>query len=97
MWTRLRREGAKGAEGSKGCGGRLQKEGAPLWIKPLQPGFARGKSAPPCPLRGTSPEGKRVTGFSVAQGLPTNPVPLPPPIQGALWVLDISVNLRVEQ
>ena len=61
---------------------------APVCIKPLQPGFARGKtdkpplrarkSVPPCPLRGTSPKGKRVTGFSVAQGLPTNPVPLPP-------------------
>ena len=27
---------------------------------------------------GTSPKGKRVTGFSVALRLPTNPVPLPP-------------------
>ena len=36
------------------------------------------KSAPPCPLRGTSPKGKRVTGFSVALRLLTNPVPLPP-------------------
>ena len=35
------------------------------------------------------PGGKRVTGFSVAQGLPTNPVPLPPLFEGALWVLSI--------
>ena len=28
------------------------------------------------------PSGKRVTGFSVAQGLPTNPVPLPRPLRG---------------
>ena len=27
--------------------GALQKEGAPVCIKPLQPGFARGKCAPP--------------------------------------------------
>ena len=31
--------------GGKGLGRRLQKEGAPVWIKPLQPGFARGKQA----------------------------------------------------
>ena len=43
-----------------------------------KPPCGLGKSAPPCPLRGTSPKGKRVTGFSFAQGLPTNPVPLPP-------------------
>ena len=41
--------------------------GCPLWW--LAP--------PPCP------GGKRVTGFSVAQGLPTNPVPLPPRCAGA--------------
>ena len=28
------------------------------------------------------PSGKRVTGFSVAQGLPANPVPLPRPLRG---------------
>ena len=57
--------------------------------KPLQPGFARGKTGKPPFGRGKAapfggwrhhlcPGGKRVTGFSVAQGLPTNPVPLPP-------------------
>ena len=35
---------------------------------------------------------KRVTGFSVAQGLPTNPVPLPPLFEGALWVLSIVLH-----
>ena len=30
---------------------------------------------------------KRVTGFSVAQGLPTNPVPLPPRCAVGLWML----------
>ena len=39
----------------------------------------------------TLPGGKRVTGFSVALWLPTNPVPLPPPAPlGSLWVLGIS-------
>ena len=28
---------------------------------------------------------------------PINPVPLPPRFTGALWTLDIAVNLRVEQ
>jgi len=69
--------------------GALKYGWAPLMIEPENRAFvARGKHAnqaapvgnafPPCPLRGTSPKGKRVTGFSVAQGLPTNPVPLPP-------------------
>ena len=35
-------------------------------------------NAPPCPLRGTSHTGKRLTGFSVACRLPANPVRLPP-------------------
>ena len=33
------------------------------------------------------PGGKCVTGFSVAQGLPTNPVPLPPRFAVGRWVL----------
>ena len=45
--------------------------------------------APPLVAGATTlPGGKRVTGFSVALWLPTNPVPLPPPAPlGALWVL----------
>ena len=73
---------------AEGCGGRPSKRrGASLYktfttgLRPMEnrPTALRAwKCAPPCPLRGTSPKGKRVTGFSVAQGLPTNPVPLPP-------------------
>ena len=59
--------------------GALEKEGAPLMIKPLQPPCGRGKSIPLWWLRHHLCHGvKRVTGFSVAPGLPTNPVPLPP-------------------
>ena len=43
------------------------------------------------------PGGKRVTGFSVAQGLPTNPVPLPPRFAVGLWVLGILGNLSLYQ
>ena len=40
-------------------------------------------AAPPLVAGATTlPGGKRVTGFSVALRLPTNPVPLPPPVQG---------------
>ena len=46
--------------------------------KTKQPRFARWKCTPIPACGGTSPKGKHVTGFSVAQGLPTNPVPLPP-------------------
>ena len=49
--------------GGKGLGRRLQKEGAPVWIKPLQPGFARGKQA------------NRPSGVGNAPLLPTAPPP----------------------
>ena len=48
--------------GGKGLGRRLQKEGAPVWIKPLQPGFARGKQA------------NRPSGVGNAPLLPTAPL-----------------------
>ena len=53
---------------------------APVCIKPLQPPWrAREKISPFGGWRHhLRPVGKRVTGFSVAQGLPMNPVPLPP-------------------
>ena len=55
-------------------------------------------AAPPLVADATTlPAGKRVTGFSVAYRLPTNPVPLPPPIQGALWVLSNGGNLSLWQ
>ena len=55
-------------------------------------------AAPPLVAGATTlPAGKRVTGFSVAYRLPTNPVPLPPPIQGALWVLSNGGNLSLWQ
>ena len=55
-------------------------------------------AAPPLVAGATTlPAGKRVTGFSVAHRLPTNPVPLPPPIQGALWVLSNGGNLSLWQ
>ena len=62
------------------------------------PGCKRAAAAPPLVAGATTlPAGKRVTGFSVAYRLPTNPVPLPPPIQGALWVLGNGVNLSLWQ
>ena len=75
--------------------GALQKEGAPVWIKPLQPPWrAKGKQANrafgaremhPYPrLRRYFSTGKRLTRFSVAQGLPTNRVRLPPR-RGKFW------------
>ena len=55
-------------------------------------------AAPPLVAGATTlPAGKRVTGFSVAYRLPTNPVPLPPPIQGALWVLGSGVKVSLWQ
>ena len=48
--------------GGKGLGRRFQKEGAPVWIKPLQPGFARGKQA------------NRPSGVGNAPLLPTAPL-----------------------
>ena len=71
--------------GGKGLGRRLQKEGAPVWIKPLQPGFARGKQANRpsgvgnAPLLPTAPlHGKASHTILSRLRLPTNRVRLPP-------------------
>ena len=62
--------------------------------KTIQPGLRReGKASPFGGCATTLPGGKRVTGFSVALRLPMNPVPLPPPVQGALWVLSIVAHI----
>ena len=51
---------------------------AAIMIKPYNRPYGRWKRASPLPAPRDLPIGKHVTGFSVAQGLPTNPVPLPP-------------------
>ncbi len=68
---------------------RKSSESFPLWgypppSEPFEPRLLRGPKGP-APFGADAPplpKGKRVTGFSVAQGLPTNPVPLPPRKRG---------------
>ena len=90
-------KGSKGSEGSTGSGGRPSKGRGAIMIKPLQPGFARGKTGKPPFGRGKSPlwwlAPPPLPRWEACHWIfgslrpPTNPVPLPPLFEGALWVL----------
>ena len=72
MWTRLRREGSKGSEGSKGCGGRPSEKRGASMKKPYKRPGGRWKSVPL--FGGAAPKGvhflerSEVVRFSLSPG-----------------------------